>query len=177
MPRRPSRLPSRRRLLAIGKWAGLIACVAIAGVWVASQWMTCYWVGRGTNRAGLHVRFGHGQFGVGRGLPLSSRGVGRFGRVHLGIAGGPVPHHGIGFPYHGSPRWQWGGFHIALSGKSQRSMTYLQAPLWAPFFLAAAPTSLMWWRSRRSIPGHCRCGYSLAGLEGKPCPECGRGAG
>ena len=52
----------------------------------------------------------------------------------------------------------------------------LHAPLW---LIATALVLIpgLWgsWRVYRAArPGHCRCGYSLAGLgEGAACPECG----
>ena len=46
-------------------------------------------------------------------------------------------------------------------------------PGWLPFAVFAIPTSLLWWNSRRQVPGRCvKCGYDLRGLPKPRCPEC-----
>ena len=47
-------------------------------------------------------------------------------------------------------------------------------PLWIPFLLVAIPTGILFWRDRRTPPGHCqRCRYDLTGNTSGICPECG----
>jgi hypothetical protein len=54
------------------------------------------------------------------------------------------------------------------------SLTVLYIPLWPCAALFSGLAGLLWWRSRRILPGHCRrCGYSLVGLKSDRCPECG----
>lgn len=55
-------------------------------------------------------------------------------------------------------------------------MVSVDVPLWLLIALLAGPTLLLWQRERRRPrPGHCPCGYDLAGLALEAvCPECGR---
>jgi predicted amidophosphoribosyltransferase len=47
-------------------------------------------------------------------------------------------------------------------------------PLWMPFAMVGIPTAYLWWRDRRTPPGHCpKCGYNLTGNVSGICPECG----
>ncbi len=51
---------------------------------------------------------------------------------------------------------------------------YIGLPLWIPFLLAALPTAFLFWRDRRTPPGHCQeCGYDLTGNTSGVCSECG----
>ncbi len=53
--------------------------------------------------------------------------------------------------------------------------SWVYVPYWMIMVLAAIPTIVCHWRSRRSYPaGHCQhCGYNLTGLPSNRCPECG----
>lgn len=54
------------------------------------------------------------------------------------------------------------------------SLTVLNIPLWPWVSLFGGLAGLLWWRSCKAFPGHCRkCGYDLAGLATEMCPECG----
>lgn len=51
-------------------------------------------------------------------------------------------------------------------------------PLWIPFVLMAIPTGYLFWRDRRR-PSHCcqSCGYDLTANVSGTCPECGEQTG
>lgn len=76
--------------------------------------------------------------------------------------------------WHGRRRTQPLRWLAAYERDAQYGWTVVWIPLWIPFLLIALPTGWLWWREGGTLPGHCRCGYSLAGLApGAPCPECG----
>ncbi len=55
---------------------------------------------------------------------------------------------------------------------------FLVIPLWIPALLAGVSTFILWRRSRRVPPGHCKaCRYDLTGNVSGVCPECGTSAG
>jgi hypothetical protein len=79
-----------------------------------------------------------------------------------------------------SSSWRPSTSHASAAVGPAQAMTrypvrVVYVPLWpwAGLFLAGAAG--MWlWAPRRVKPGVCRgCGYDLAGLTGKTCPECG----
>lgn len=154
-----------RRILAFGKWTGLGLCISIAGVWLASGWCALNWMR-------ISTRWGHCNFMV---------GVGRVYADHWGghaVAVG-TPRYGSGQRLAlggGSSRWSWtlDWYFGSIPGMAGR-LDAIAIPLWAPFLLTAAPTAFLWWHSRRPLPGHCPCGYSLAGNTSGVCPECGQG--
>jgi len=137
------------RLLKLCKRAGLGLCVTIAVVWIMSGWAYLQWTG---SVPGLE-RFSH--FGVYGGRVYAE---GRFGLSGVGWSVGADD----------GPAWRWG----FTSGSVFAHGWYI--PLWAPFLLVAALTTLLWRHERRTGVGFCRCGYDLAGLSSKVCPECGR---
>jgi hypothetical protein len=153
-------------LRTIGKWGGLVACFAIAVVWLASGWNPRGW--HGLRRPGQVVRFEEGRIRI-----VAARG---FEPITPEERASIAWNYGAPRPAPQAPKWRVDWEHTWIGELGGFWFVDLRIPLWAPFLLTAAPTALMWWRDRRPRPGHCRCGYSLAGLEGKPCPECGRGA-
>lgn len=54
-------------------------------------------------------------------------------------------------------------------------LTYLFVliPLWIPWLAFLGETMFVWFRFKPPAPGHCQCGYNLAGNESGVCPECG----
>ncbi len=156
MPRRTKRSRIRRT----AKWAGLVLCVLIASIWAASYGLC---IKRIDMRPGLRVDS----------LMLVS-GVVSVRRIHVYPAG----------PSWVSPEWSLGPvisseryFSLRLYYWADTRLRWfmLIVPLWIPLAICAAPTAWLWWRDwRRARPGHCKCGYDLAGLAPTaPCPECG----
>ncbi len=55
---------------------------------------------------------------------------------------------------------------------------WILIPLWIPALLAGVSTFVLWRRSRRIPPGHCKaCRYDLTGNVSGVCPECGTSTG
>jgi hypothetical protein len=53
-------------------------------------------------------------------------------------------------------------------------VTWIILPLWIPVVALVIPTTFLWWRCLRVLPGHCQnCGYDLTGNVSGVCPECG----
>ena len=51
-------------------------------------------------------------------------------------------------------------------------------PTWIPLVALTMPTAFLWYRDRRTPPGHCQsCGYNLTGNTSGVCPECGTEVG
>jgi len=117
--------------------------VLIAAVWLGSGWFTAYWQ-------------------AGKWLPFVAGG--RFGVFHFDASQNWLPptlaSHEFAISY-----WRF---------EFRWNPTFCFAiPLWLPF-LAVASIGIVrevLWRRRKSRPGHCPCGYPVAGLE--RCPECG----
>jgi hypothetical protein len=71
--------------------------------------------------------------------------------------------------------WRWSPLEyenfVNVYGARQRLLRVAIWPLW---LILSIPTARLWYLRLRRKPGHCRCGYELAGLAGENCPECGR---
>lgn len=145
-----------RRRIAVR--AGLAAYVAIAVAWLVSGWCV---LGR------EHID------GSGRQAIVSVRGgsVGFFRQWgHKSAPTGPMGELGA--------RWEgWTGWDLWYAHGSIDSfglvMDWVRAPLWISLGLVGIPTALLWWPGRGPKPGHCGCGYDLAGISDGVCPECG----
>ena len=148
------RLITRRRV----KWAGLVLCVLVLGVYVASAWYAARgWV---VNEPKLAVYMGIGRgrlaFAVINSRTSPDRGIPLLSPFRLG----PLDRPSIDlWPDFGSRPTVW---------------SYAYVPLWFPLLLIAAPTAWLWHIDRRGKPWQCaKCRYDLRGLDGGVCPECG----
>ncbi len=149
----PDAVKRRGRVRRVTKWAGLVVCVLIAAAWCVS------------------IRWGLGYQGV-----APSEYVWRV------TDGGLVLSYWELRP--GSNQWQFAVNHPQSKWRPEwESFSsaaghcwWFQLPLWMPLSLVALPTGWLLWRDwRRPRPGHCACGYDLAGLApGAACPECGK---
>ncbi len=172
----------RRRIL---KWIGLVSCVLILGVWVAST----IWVVRWTAATRLAV--------VGSGSCLfawfaDEYGVWDFLGYPMAYQGSPTELGWLIAPYQrwpeislDNPEWVMGRLGLVapdmrtthwLNGTpGKRYGTHVDIPLWLPFLIVALPTTLLFYRDRKRLqPGNCgACGYDLTGNTSGVCSECG----
>ena len=155
------RLITRQRV----KWTGLVLCVLVLGVYVASVWYEAYWVIIRPNHS-VYI----GIFQGGLSLDVSDHDPYRFGRPLI-----KALHHR---PAIDASIDLWSGWPTRLTyndagfGPTTLSRAFL--PLWIPLLLIAAPTAWLWHTDRRAKPWQCaKCRYDLRGLDGGVCPECG----
>lgn len=155
-----------RRLRRAAKWAGVVLLVICLGVWAAALGWQVVRIHNEDGARLLSVGLIRGcldvAFSVGPPRPAQwssdPQGVGWSAR-RRGV-----------FPESDSLRW----WPTSLWAKPD-DIVWVAVPLWMPVALLAIPTAALWYRDRRSRPGHCPCGYSLAGLAtGAMCPECGK---
>ena len=143
--------PRRSKLRAFLKWAGLVACVFVLAIWVASFAVPVYpsWL------KGDETWF----VGVGKGLVECYYQAGVF--VHR-----------LGSLFRGESETHWRPI-LRRTTIGNRTGWYVCLPLWVPLLVLVIPTALLWWRDRRPPPGFCQvCGYNLTGLPEPRCPEC-----
>lgn len=152
------------------KWAGFVVCVLIAATWVGS--IVCYLQVQYPARGCVHNLSIEG--GCLFGMSTSAAVWASVNSWASGNAEAPSGcwlqrrrGHSEASEYSYEMRWRpnihWSGWEGTFC-----------LPLWMPLLLVALPTTWLFWRERPR-PGHCPCGYSLAGLTaGPPCPECGR---
>jgi hypothetical protein len=142
------------------KWVGLLLCLMLVGVYVASGflWNSWGWRTWGWRPYNADLWFNAEKTGDSRILILEN------GCLYL---------------YRGDAdedQISWTAHSTAERGVDlwpEEGNT--AAPLWMPLLMVAVPTTILWWRDRRRTPpGHCRrCGYNLTGNTSGTCPECG----
>ena len=138
------------------KWAGAAAVLLLLSTWLVSGWwcLTRQWP------SGRWAAVGFGQLFI--------------GRVHAPTLNALPPGWWTGRTgVTTTPQWHWW-----LTRKPTGPNAFTAIPLWPALPALTLLTAAAWRQDAqaraRSRPGHCPCGYSLAGLTpGQPCPECG----
>jgi hypothetical protein len=142
------------------KWAGVVVCVVLLGVWILSERYYAIWI----DSAGRAIGIGNGQLLTG----------------HLG-GGRSDPHGyhaGLGFGWlderHGPSRVRWWFYP-----DTDPNMSGEGVPLWLLMWCVGFVTVIAWAldviANRHVSLDRCqKCNYSLRGLPAaSPCPECG----
>lgn len=162
----------RARLRRVAKWAGLTACVLMAGLWMASESRSLVLFDpvrqgpRATCATGVRVSFGTVYILIGLARDDANA---LFQCVSLWLAEAERSKYRSAIP-HASPR-------MGIERDNFGTYAELHVPLWIPLGIGAILTVVLWLPDlRRSPTTGCPCGYDLAGLApGAPCPECGKG--
>ena len=165
----------RWRLRRLAKWLGVAICAGIAIAWTASL--------RAHSVVSVQDRGGHSRVAMLRAgmvtlidMPLDPRIVARYAEVDASRASrGEPPVDLSNFRWNvKSSRLVPPSWRTTWRSSTGFNATVIEISLWLPCLAVGIPTACLFWSDRRARPGHCRCGYSLAGLgEGAACPECG----
>ncbi len=147
----------RSRIVRIGKWAGLGACVVVLALWLVNLW-----------------------YAVSINLPMTRF---RLSESSLWVTG---PGQYVEFCYrdlelvHVARYSHKPKMLPVVEGTLVRPSGIIRAwfigiPIWMLFVGIAVPTVLLWRRDKRIPKGHCQnCGYNLRGDVFGRCPECGK---
>jgi len=171
----------RQRLRGTFKWGGVMLCMLLFALWLASGW----WGYSLTRLTGTDSP--------------STPGYYRDQAWEIGISSGRItvqrtpaveyganpewfwswswnePRSTIHAPSSGAPHWLWRFDHATFQMRVNGPQFYW-IPLWLPFLLIALPTGFLFWSDhrRRMRAGCCgKCGYDLTGNSSGTCPECG----
>ena len=148
----------RSKVRRVAKWAGLMACVLLIAIYVASAWW--YVTAWSAGRRYLSVCVGMGAVEV---------GFSHDQRVEPAMGA-------WGFSRHRVPMIWTPAVTRGPRPRAPMLTVTVRIPLWMLFAAVALPTAFLWYRDRRLRPGHCaHCGYNLHGLTEPRCPECGTG--
>lgn len=161
------RLTSRRTL----QWAGTIACVLLAAVFIASRWYEFdFSFTIGTH--GLTGDVAAGCICV-QDLYFEKTNPGGYWEQVEERTPRIVKLRGWEGVFHPKFRW-WPNYFLRI-GYVPAERWAIVLPLWIPFLLLAIPTAWLWRLDRRRpLPGHCgSCNYDLTGNTSGVCPECG----
>ena len=155
----------KRRLFNAAAVVSLLICVAVAGLWLWSQWRSDSLV---TGSPSLTLIAGSSRRGIG--LTITQIAT-------------PLPRGWSTYPPAVLPRAAeaWTDFRastqrVIVPGRGAYRQVSLHAPHWSVLVLFAIPPLAAWALRRRKLQGlvPCpACGYDLRGSEGATCPECG----
>ncbi len=148
-------MPRRHRIRRVAKWFGAAMCTVVLILWIATGWVTAYYV-FGGGRYALFISFGVIQLdSMGEPVPRNDRPPSTIYRTghHWTLALRPLMPY---FRYRG-PAWDF------------------RLPFWLLTPCCVIPTGVLFYLDRKRPPrGHCRsCGYNLTGNTSGRCPECG----
>ena len=155
----------RFRLLRVAKWGGVVMCVLLAAAWVGS---VIWWIGYlPAVDDGLRFHINHGRIHVGIGAAAYNPGWRAYA---LDIVGW-----GLVWPSVNQIVYAPRSTNVFPRSNITRVTRIITIPFWLCFAVVLIPTViLVWIDRRRSLPGHCPCGYDLTGNVSGVCPECGR---
>lgn len=173
----------RSRFRRLAKWTGACATVLVMLLWTASYFWEgffhchrgAWWWDAGCDWGTLRLRFCPSDSPLAvpaersTGLYVWSHAWQRVFLVGHGIAlDSPADRDYYGFRLPKLGTWTW------TSATHPHSLFWIRVPLWLLLLVVGVPTGILFWRDRRSPPGHClECGYNLTGNVSGRCPECG----
>jgi len=181
MPSSNNYMVKRSKMRRVMKWMGLVVCVLIFAIWVASGlWVFEYRTPYGETVKNIEFTSGCCNY-----LTYSLQKK----HYNEALLDNPIF---VGEELRSRFTFRKSGnnlFYILIESfelPAKYSLSFLRReihfdgylyyiPLWLPFVFFAIPTAILWHRDRKSIipSGHCQnCGYNLFGNVSGICPEC-----